>query len=243
MSVSSMAYWGFPIDAALHKQARNTIGEIRDKGQTRDTRLNEKAASVVMELTDHGLHHYYGRPTEIVPLHPVAKKTADAGVNTVLAALKMVIKQFFKKRDPQELLAVSAYLEEMLWQHPNNGRHYLVFMIEDDLFQRAQYLIGQVRQGDHPSQYIDGVIDALGDLVSHSVNYYYHQPTQRVNMEGFSKKTADVGIKSAEKGIRRLIDKLLRELSSKQLVELSYHLESMIHAREMLADIDGATTH
>ena len=50
-------------------------------------------------------------------------------------------------------------------------------------------------------------------------------------MGNMSKKAADLGITQAEKGIRRLIDKLLREVNHQQLVELSYHLESMIHQK------------
>ncbi|MCP5161554.1 MAG: hypothetical protein H7A00_07780 [Hahellaceae bacterium] len=225
-------YWGFPIETHLHSQALETVQLIRTNAAAEAGRLSERAAEVVMKLTQKGLFAYYEKPTQIVPLSPVMRKTADAGIRAVMGALNMVIKQFFKKRTADELIALAQYIEGMLWAHPIDGQPYLVFKLDAALHERALALIAQVREDRNRKAYIDNVIDALWELVDHGVNYYYEAPTELVDMGGMTRKTADFGIKTAEKGIRALIDKLVRELSYAQLVELSSHIESMIHAHD-----------
>ncbi len=229
------ALWGFPINDELHLDAQETVKKIQEDCGKDTKQLNEKAAYIVVKLTHHGLTHYYQRPTEIVPLHPVMKKTADTGIKAVMGAIQLVIKQFFKKRNDAELKELSSYIAQMLWIHPEKDEPHLVFGVHDELHQRAVTLIAQVREQSNTEAYIDDVIDALCELVELSITHYYHHPINKVEMGGISKKTADMGINQAEKGIRKLIDKLLREVNHKQLVQLSYHLESMIHAKEAQA--------
>ncbi|SFM36138.1 hypothetical protein [Marinobacter zhejiangensis] len=226
------ALWGFPIDDGLHVDARETAERIRsdDGGATR--KLSEEAAHLVIRLTHHGLQSYYHRPTEIVPLTSGLKKTADTGIKAIMGAIQLVIKQFFSKRSEEELKELSQYLEQMLWVHPERSEPHLVFHVHAELHERALDLIAQVRSDTNTSLYIDGVIDALCEIVDLSIVNYYHEPTNRVAMGRVSKKTADLGISTAEKGIRKLIDKLLRDLRHAQLVELSYHLESLIHTKD-----------
>ncbi|MDV2077940.1 MULTISPECIES: hypothetical protein [Marinobacter] len=226
------ALWGFPIDEQLHADAQATADKIRSDSGNSTRRLSEEAAHVVIRLTEHGLQSYYHRPTEIVPLTPGLKRSADTGIRAIMGAIQMVIKQFFSKRNEAELRELSVYLEQMLWLHPERQEPHLVFSVHGELHDRALRLIAQVRTDEHPGNYIDDVIDALCEIVDLSIVNYYHQPTDRVAMGRVSKKTADLGINTAEKGIRKLIDKLLRELQHNQLVELSYHLESLIHASE-----------
>jgi len=225
------ALWGFPINDELHLDAQETVKKIQDDCGKGTKKLNEEAANIIVKLTHHGLEHYYKRPTEIVPIPPVMKKTADGGIKVVMGAVQMVIKQFFKKRNDEELKQLSLMLEQMLWQHPENEVPHLVFVVHDDLHQRALVLIEQVRTDSNTHSYIDGVIETLCELVELSITNYYHEPTNKVEMGNITKKTADMGMNQAEKGINKLINKLLREVNHKQLVELSYHLESMIHSK------------
>lgn len=225
------ALWGFPINEQLHIDAHDTVKKIQLDCGKGTKQLNEQAAQIVVKLTQHGLEHYYQRPTEIVPLHPSMKKAADTGIKAVMGAIQLVIRQFFKKRNDEELKLLSLYIEQMLWTHPDKNEPHLVFSVHDELHRRAISLISQVRDEKNTDAYIDDVIDALCELVELSVAHYYHHPIDKVEMGNMSKKAADLGISQAEKGIRKLIDKLLREVNHKQLVELSYHLESMIHQK------------
>ena len=225
------ALWGFPINDELHLDAQETVKKIQNDCGKGTKKLNEEAANVIVKLTHHGLEHYYKRPTEIVPIPPVMKKTADGGIKVVMSAISLVIKQFFKKRNDSELKQLSQLMERMLWLHPENDVPHLVFIVHDDLHQRALILIEQVRTDSNTRTYIDEVIDTLCELVELSITHYYHTPTNKVVMGNMTKKTADMSMNQAEKGINKLINKLLRAVNHKQLVELSYHLESMIHSR------------
>ncbi|ARU55786.1 hypothetical protein OLMES_1711 [Oleiphilus messinensis] len=226
------AYWGFVIDENLHTTAIKTVERIKTSESHDSKEINRKAAEIVSELTQFGLRSYYHKPTEIVPLHPVAKKTADTGIKAVMAGLDLVIKQFFKKRDAAEMRAISLYLENMLFQHPETGEFVLVFALHDELHGKAKQLLETVRSDGEKDGYIHDVIEALCELVDEGVRYYYQEPTSLINFGGFTKKTTDLSIAQVQKGIRSLIKKLISELNHEQLVELADHLESMIHDHE-----------
>lgn len=224
-------YWGFPIDTATFDFALATVGQIKDEQEPIE-RLCKSAADVVSRLTRLGLAAYYHKPTQIVPLHPVIKKSADSGIAAVMAGLDMVIRQFFKKRSLTELKAISNYLENMLHTRHSTSEPVLIFRLTDHLHQRAVALIQLVRTNERRDDYINEVVTALCDLVEESTIHYYHQPTDMVNLQGFGKKTADVGIAQVQKAIQALIRKLVSELSHSQLNELSHHIESMIHTMQ-----------
>ncbi len=226
-----VGYWGFSIDTATYDFARTTVEQIKSESQPIE-QLCKSSAEVVSRLTRLGLASYYHKPTEIVPLHPMVKKSADSGISAVMAGLDLVIKQFFKKRSMGELKAISNYLENMLHTRHNSTEPVLIFRLTEDLHQRAMRLIEMVRTNDNRDTYIDDVVKALCDLVDESTIHYYHQPTDMVNLKGFGKKTADVGIAQVQKAIQSLIRKLVSELSHTQLNELSHHIESMIHTMQ-----------
>lgn len=231
---ASNAYWGFPISPELHDTAKSTIAMINQTDGTEPSRLSLTAASIVSQLTQYGLQNYYHKPTEIVPLPPMAKKTADTGIKAIMVGLDFVIRQFFKNRSHEELQLISNYLDLMLHAHPESGNHFLVFALNDNLYNRAKYLLTTVRENSRRDDYMEGVIDALCDLVVEGVKYYYAEPTRLVNFGGLTKKTADVSISQVQKGIQSLIKKLVSELGHSQLVELSHHIEFMLHAADDL---------
>jgi|GEM_PF-4501548 len=227
------AHWGFLIDEDLLKEARHTLSKIREISSSSKS-LNLQAAKVVSRLTEHGLKQYYHRPTEMVPLPALAKKAADTGINVVMGAINIVIRQFFKKRTDDELKLLGDYLEQMLWEHPERGQPYLIFSIPGDLKKRALILIERAQTDKNTEEYIAEVVDALSELVGHGVVHYYEKPTRLVSMGGMTRKTADMSINTAQKGIRKLIKKLVSDLDHSQLAKLSYHIESMIHIHESL---------
>ena len=231
-TINSTALWGFPIHSELHTRAQQVLQQIHEADERRAAELNAAAADVVIGLTKHGLEHYYHKPTEIVPLSPGIKKTADTGIKAVMGGINLVIKQFFKKRSADELKDLSLYLDSMLWVHPDKGEPHLVFHVHAELHQRAIQLIQRVRTESSSEAYIDEVVDTLCEVVSLSVTHYYEHPTNKVSLGRVTKKTADVSISGVEKGIRKLIDKLLREVRHEQMVMLSFHLETMLHAKE-----------
>lgn len=229
MTKEDNAFWGFPIDQSLHEDTRTTNEKIQQATGKETEQLRRDAAKIVIGLTRHGLTSYYEHPTKIVPLSPGMKRTADASISVVMGAIEMVIRQFFKKRSDEELKTLALYLEQMLWLHPEENEPYLVFSLEAGLHERAIELIAEVRTNENTHEYIDDVVDTLCQVVDLSTHHYYHQPTQKVQLGTMTRKTADMGIRTAEKGIRQLIGKLLRALEHSELVELSFHLETLIH--------------
>ena len=90
-------------------------------------------------------------------------------------------------------------------------------------------LIERVRRDRETQAYIHEIVDALCDLVEQGVQHYYRSPSNQIGLTGMTRKTVDLGVQNAQKGIRMLIEKLVRDLEHQLLVVLSRHIESMIH--------------
>ena len=214
---AQVAYWGFPIQHALHAEAQDTIQQIRT-AERAGGGLNERAADIILRVTEAGLESYYRQPASIVPMSSGMRKTADAGIKVVMGAIGLVIRQFFKNRSHDDLKILVDYVEPMLWVHPQQEQPHLVFTLELHRHQRAVELIAEVRSNAERSAYIDEVIEMLCEVVGLAVRAYYHSPSEHIRLGGLTRKATDMGIGQAEKGIRSLINHLIRELPHPHLV-------------------------
>ncbi len=233
-TVKTSPHWGFELKQATYDEACRVLENIRKAGAHEPVdQLAREAGQAVTLLTEAGFQGYYHRPTEIVPLPAMAKKTADTGIRGIEKAIGFVIGQFFKKRTADELSQLADYLETMLHHNYEAKSHHLVFPISDDLHERALTLISKVQNDPHPRASLDLIVATLSELVTESIDAYYLQPTAMVSIGSITRKTADMSVKGVGSGVRGLIDKLVRQLTDEQLKALSYYLESMIHDRSL----------
>ncbi|GAA3950608.1 hypothetical protein [Allohahella marinimesophila] len=231
-TANTSPHWGFELRQATYDEACRVLENIRKAGKNEPVdQLAKEAGQAVTLLTEAGFQGYYHKPTEIVPLPAMAKKTADTGIRGIEKAISFVIAQFFKKRTASELAQLADYLETMLHHNYEAKSHHLVFPISDDLHKRAVVLIHKVQNDSHPRASLDVIVETLSELVTESIDAYYLQPTAMVSIGSLTRKTADMSVKGVGSGVRSLIDKLIRQLTDEQLTALSYYLESMIHDR------------
>lgn len=225
-------YWGFPITVDLHVEAQQTIALVRESEQG-GSHLNERAAEVILQVTHSGLHSYYQKPVGMVPMAPTLRKAADTGIKVVMGAIGLVVRQFFKNRSHDELRLLVDHVEPMLWVHPERQEPHVVFVLQAGKYEQAMLLIERVRTDPQRDAYIDEVVDMLSDVLEQAIFHYYKVPTDKIDLKGFTRKATDMGMGQAEKGIRGLINRLVRDLPHHYLVELSAHVESLLHADDL----------
>lgn len=230
---TSMWYWGFALPAEVHERAQSTVTRLLNHEFGSDA--NAEAAQVVSELVLAGLDSYYTIPTQMVPLSPRLKKAADGSIQAVYKGIRMVINQFFKQRSASELKELARYLDAMLHESPSNQTAHLVFPIDEAVYMKARSLIHAVQNEPRPRDHLDDVINTLSHMVTEGISHYYERPANLVRLGGLTRKTVDMTMKGVGKGIRSLIDHLVRQLSDDQMRELSYHVASLLHEKRTAA--------
>ncbi|RMF17562.1 MAG: hypothetical protein D6758_06150 [Gammaproteobacteria bacterium] len=226
--MTASAWWGFELPPETHQKTLNLVRAVL-KGEAQVDAARD-AAEVVTQLVVAGFEGYYHIPTRMVPLHPTVRKTADGSIQAVQKGIELVIRQFFAKRTPDELRELARYLQAMLLEYPERETAYLVFPIDEALYDKAQVLIQRVQTEDRPRDHLDEIVATLSHMVTEGVTHYYERPASLVRLGGMTRKTVDMTMKGVSKGIRTLIDKLVRQLSGDQLRTLSYHVASLLHA-------------
>ena len=222
-------HFGFEINEALYKQSCSTIEAIQSQVSGAD--LNIKISNVLMNITEAGFDAYYYKPSDMVQISPVIKKAADTGIVAVKRGIHMVIRKLFKNMPTQELEKLAAYMGTLLTHEENNAtqRYFVAFTLSPELYSLAQELLARVSQDPEIEGYRNNIISALNKLIRAGVDAYYEAPSNMINIGRIMRKTADIGISTAEKGSKIVVKKLFKVMPYDALIPLSSYFESLLH--------------
>lgn len=222
-------HFGFEISEALYKQSCSTIEAIQSQDSSAD--LNIKISNALMNITEVGFDAYYYKPSDMVHISQVVKKAADTGMVAVKRGVHMVIRKLFKNMPTQELEKLASYMDTLL-THENSGpnpRYFIAFTLSPELYSLAQELLARVSQDPEIEGYRQNIISALNKLIRAGVEAYYETPSSMINIGRIMRKTADVGISTAEKGSNIVVKKLFNAMPYDALIPLSSYFESLLH--------------
>lgn len=222
-------YFGFEISEALYNQSHAIIQAIQSQSNDKD--LNNKIANVLIEINEAGFDAYYYKPSDMIQISPVVKKAADTGIVAVRRGIHVVIKKLFKNMPTQELEKLASYMSTLLTHEKSgsNQRFFVAFNLSPELYSLAQELLTRVSQDPEIEGYRQNIISALNELIRAGVKAYYETPSSMINIGRIMRKTADVGISTAEKGSKIVVKKLFNVVPYKALIPLSSYFESLLH--------------
>ncbi len=214
-------HFGFEISEALYNQSCNTIEAIQS--QDSGTDLNIKISNALMNITEVGFEAYYYKPSDMVQISSVVRKAADTGMVAVKRGVHMVIRKLFKNMPTKELEKLAAYMSTLLTHEENNAaqRYFVAFTLSPELYSLAQELLARVSQDPEIEGYRHNIISALNKLIRAGVEAYYEKPSNMINLGRIMRKTADVGISTAEKGSNIVVKKLFNVMPYDALIPLS----------------------
>ncbi|OUR92492.1 hypothetical protein A9Q81_16190 [Gammaproteobacteria bacterium 42_54_T18] len=222
-------HFGFEISEALYQQSCTAIKAIQSKEGGVD--FNIKISNALMNITEAGFEAYYYKPSDMVKISSVVKKAADTGMVAVKRGVHMVIRKLFKNMPTQELEKLASYMNTLL-THENNDsapRYFVAFTLSPELYSLAQELLARVSQDPEIEGYRQNIISALNKLIRAGVEAYYETPSNMINIGRIMRKTADVGISTAEKGSNIVVKKLFNVMPYDALIPLSSYFESLLH--------------
>ena len=220
--MDSQAHIGFQIPTELYGQVQALIERIRVAPNERG--LGKDAADAVSALLHQGLRAFYFDVMEDVRTHPATRASADAGITTVARGADLVIRKMANSLEPHELLVFANYLASLMY---TQGRHYyLAFPLDTGSQAKVQQVIARIRSDANTHAYNHLIVEALCHLADLAVQHFYYRPTRMIKIRTFVRKSADLGIRTVQKGIHFVIRLLFRKTRQQDLIQFSAFLEN-----------------
>ena len=219
-------FFGFQIPEALYHRAGEHIDKVT-AGHIDRQRVNNVAETLV-EITNIGLEAYYHNPRDLIDISPVVRKAADAGISAVMKGVHIVIRKVITRAPESELQKMAHYMRSLLTRD-DEGRFYVTFPLNQELHDLAMELMAEVRANQNVDSYREDIVQALYRLIDAGIEAYYTQPVGMIHLGKLTRKTADVGIHTAQKGTNSVIRRIFKVLEHQEMLPLTNYFESLLH--------------
>lgn len=221
-----LPFFGFQIPENIYQRAGQHIDQVLAGDIT--PQLVAGIADNLIEITDTGLVAYYEKPRDMVEMSPVVKKAADAGIHAAMKGVHLVIRKVIAKAPHSELQKMALYMKSLLTAD-NTGNFYVTFPLSEELHNLATQLLARVRTDKNVDAYRQDIVEALYRLIDSGIEAYYHQPVGMIELGKLTKKTADVGISTAQKGTNSVIRRIFKVLDHPEMLPLTNYFETFLH--------------
>ena len=226
------AYWVFPIENVHQKNFRRiAVALNRSESNTLDKiKVKDEFVQSLNSVVNAALDFYYVKPSaNDNTLSPMAKKAADSVVNTVRKAIHLVIQRVFKKMSLKDLTTMACYMDSMgITNLQEGGLSYIAFPLNNALQDQLSVVMSRINSESEIECYSTDLIGLFSNIVKEGARYYYHKPTEMVDVGGFTKKAADLGIDTTVKGIQGLIRRVVKDISHKDIELLPDNIGQLV---------------
>ncbi|HAG92883.1 MAG: hypothetical protein CMK83_05180 [Pseudomonadales bacterium] len=225
----AIRYFGYPISAALYQQVIATIEQIQKGGDTEH--LCRQSADTLIAITDAGFDAYYEQPAKLAGISPRLKKATDTGIHAVQKGIHLVIRKLLKNRKIKDLERLAnnfSYLICVDNQNPDNA--YACFRLEEDLYQKVVANMRRVHEDPNIESYRRDVIDSVEDLISAGIDMFYTKPVDQADIGRITRKAADLGIHTVQKGSNAVVHRLFKDMDYATLLPMAEYFETLLHS-------------
>lgn len=188
--------------------------------------LSGEAAKVVALLLDLGINALYFDVMRKVRAHPNVKKSADTGISTVSRAAKLVIKKMVNSLEPHELPVFADYMSTLLVQHETGM--YLAFPLSSELAADLNETMKRIHSDSNTAAYNEFIATTLCTICDQAMIYFYSKPTKLFKIRPFVKRSADLGVRTIQKGLHFVIRQLFKKTHQRELIKFSQLLENQL---------------
>lgn len=224
MDAQKNVYFGFPLDDALYNRLTDLIARIQLNPQAKG--LSRDAATLVTDLLNVAIRAFYYDVVEAVPTHPTTKKSADAGVSTVVRGTQLVIQKMVTTLDANDLTVFAGYLQTLLI--PQGNSHYIAYPLTSKQKHDLEQVMLRIQSDPHTDSYNHLIVEALCGLTDQAVKYFYDTPTRMIQVRSFIRKSADLAVRTVCKGMHFVIKQLFRRTRQKELLLFSNYLQQQL---------------
>ncbi|MCG8673230.1 MAG: hypothetical protein MI867_27830 [Pseudomonadales bacterium] len=216
---------GFEIPQEDADSMLHLLGRIRSNPS--QPGLSREAAQMVSRLLELGIDALYFDVMSQITAHPGAKRSADKGIHTVTNGAKLVIRKMVNALEPDELPLFADYMDS-LFVCSNQGQWYLAFPLSQNLAADLNRTMLFIKSDAETHTYNNFIADTLCEISDQAIIYFYSKPTKLFKIRPFVKKSADLGIKTVNKGLHFVIRQLFKKTRQKELLVFSELLENQL---------------
>lgn len=222
-------YFGYPITPQLYQQVVDTIAGIQQGGDTRA--LCEQAAETLIAITDAGFDAYYERPAQLAKISHAVKRATDTGIHAVQKGIHLVIRKLLKNRSNKDLARLANNFSYLVCvDNHNPALAYACFQLEEDLYQRVVTNMRRVHEDPNIQSYRRDVIESVEDLIGAGVDVFYTKPVDQADIGKITRKAADLGIHTVQKGSNAVVHRLFKDMDHATLLPMAEYFETLLHS-------------
>ena len=224
MEHSTTPYVGFALEAALHQRVLDTLTAIRT--DARQKHLPRESAGIVSDLLHAAVRSFYFDVVDAVPTPASTRKSADAGINTVLKGTLLVVQKMVHTLEPEDLQVFADYLETLMI--PQGEGCYIAYPLTVSQAAALDEVLSRIRQDSNTQAYNHLIIDLLCSITDEAIKYFYDTPTRMIKVRSFIKRSADLAIRTVSKGLHYVIRQLFKRTRQRELLIFSRHLQQQV---------------
>ena len=193
--------------------------------------MSSLAGIALIDITDAGFLAYYERPAQLAHISPRVKKASDAGIHAVQKGIHMVIRKLTKNRTQADLLQLAKSLSYLICvDNEDPSKAFACFRLEEDLYQRVVANMARVHTDPNIESYRRDVITSIEDLIATGVDNFYSKPIEKAEIGRFTRKAADLGIHTVQKGSNAVVHKLFKDMEHGTLLPMAEYFETLLHS-------------
>ncbi|MBV1922222.1 MAG: hypothetical protein KUG73_16210 [Pseudomonadales bacterium] len=215
---------GFRLTSEIHTEINNLLARIEQNSA--QPGLSADAATVLSKLLSLAIDQFYFDIMDQVQAHPAARRSADKGISTVIKGAKLVIRKMVNSLEPHELDIFANYIGTLILEEDN--QHYMAFPLDNGVSDQTEQVILRIRNDSNTNTYNHLIVEALCGMTDQAVVHFYNKPTRLFKVRPFIRKSADLGIKTVNKGIHFVIKQLMKKTRQKELITFSHILERQL---------------
>ena len=198
---------GFRLTPEIHTEIHSLFARIEQNSA--QTGLSADAADILSKLLSLAIDQFYFDIMNQVQAHPAARRSADRGISTVIKGAKLVIRKMVNSLEPHELDIFSHYVESLILEE--EGQYYMAFPLDSGTSNQTEQVIIRIRNDSDTSTYNHLIVETLCGMTDQAVVHFYNKPTRLFKVRPFIQKSADLGIKTVNKGIHFVIKQLMKK--------------------------------
>jgi hypothetical protein len=217
-------YFGFALEPALHQRVTAVIVAIRTDATQKH--LARECAEIVAALLHSAVRSFYFDVVNAVPTPASTRKSADAGINTVLKGTLLVVQKMVHTLQADDLRVFANYMETLMI--PRGEGCYIAYPLTPAQAGALEDVMQRIRQDANTAAYNHLIVELLCSITDEAVKYFYDTPTRMIKVRSFIKRSTDLAIRTVSKGIHFVIRQLFKRTRQRELLIFARHLQQQV---------------
>lgn len=183
---------------------------------------------IMEELTERVISLFLLEPANIAQFSPVMMKLVNFTANLASKTSSSLSGQLYKKASHAQLKAIADLFQRVLWWQPANDTHgFITTPISDEFALQFRELANACRTGQ-ALQNRDAANHLCRQFADTLIDDLFLAPTRQLDLGMVMRKILSVGVDGVKKAVHEMINKVIKDVNEKQMLDFVVHYEQMI---------------